>query len=69
MRGPELEYSRSQWRPFAFGQMTEHRLRELEARPMMEQWILEAVVEVRGRIADFGERLQTQPVVENFVQL
>ena len=54
---------------FAFGQMTERRLRELEARPMMEQWIPEAVAEVRGRIADFGGRLQTQPAAEKFEQL
>ena len=49
--------------------MTEHRLRELEARPVVEQWIPEAIAEVRGRIADFGERLQTQPAVEKFIQL
>ena len=53
----------------AFGQMTERRLRELEARPVLEQWIPEAVAKVRGRIADFGERLQTQPAAEKFVQL
>ena len=49
--------------------MTERRLRELEARPMVEQWIPEAVAEVRGRIADFGERLQTQPAAEKFDHL
>ena len=42
---------------FAFGQMTKRRLRKLEARPVLEQWIPEAVAKVRGRIADFGEQL------------
>ena len=54
---------------FAFGQMTDCRLRELEARPGLEQWIPEAVAELRGRIVDFGERLQTQLAAEKFVQL
>ena len=54
---------------FVFGQMTEHRLRELEARPVTEKWILDAIVELRGSIADFGERLQAQHAVERFTQL
>ena len=54
---------------FVFGQMTEHRLRELEARPVAEQWIPEAIAEVRGRIAEFGERVQGHPTRDQFAQL
>ena len=41
---------------FGFKQMTEHRLRELEARPVVEMWIPEAIAEVRGCIAEFREK-------------
>ena len=51
---------------FVFGQMTERRLRELEARPVVERWVPNAIADLRGRIAEFGERLQGQPTGEKF---
>ena len=45
---------------FVFGQMTKHKLQELDARPVVEQWIPNSIAELRGCIANFwGQTLGT----------